>query len=184
MQLVIEYCEAERVGEQVRSTVILEDGELEHLTHLATYVPAREINWEQSFARKGLDYQHYQLDGGAVNDFWFKRKSDAPKNLPFMVRMKGDLHCNGYTHQALQGDLLTFVRHAPVLSYHKLNRRKFVTVNECRFKAPANGKTILGDIEVAKTLLHGLSKTAQADFEREVLNVWDSSKSFLNVRVI
>jgi hypothetical protein len=182
MDITVEICEAALPGRDFPNTLILRDRQLEQLARYAKLVPSREINWEQTFARKGLCHADYEL---ALEDyphyFRFERRADANKSLPAKVSLNGREQ-SAYSDDTVQGELLTYLVEEPVLSF-KICRTLELAVNyRVNEEFPDGVKTLIGDYAAAVDFAqHVRGKGAAERFAQQLTQCWDSASSFLQV---
>jgi hypothetical protein len=182
MDITVEICEADLPGRDFPHTIILRDRQLEQLARYARPVPSREINWAQSFARKGLRHADYELKlEDYPHSFSFERRANASKTLPATASFCGREQ-SAYSDDTVQGDLLTYLVEEPVLSF-KICRTLELAVN-CRVNEefPDGVKTLIDDYAAAVEISRHLrGKGAAKRFTQQLTQYWDSARSFLQI---
>jgi len=182
MDITVEICEAAPAGRSYPNTLILHASELKELAHYAALVPSRQINWAQTFARRGLRHEDYELkaEEGPCS-YSFTRRTRACSSLPAAVTLRGR-ETPAYSDATLQGDCLTYLIEEPVLSFMVCHTREFAVNCRVNEEFPDGVKTLIGDYGVARGLSwHLRGKGAAERFIEWLAKCWDPKCSFLQV---
>jgi hypothetical protein len=141
-------------------------------------------NWPQSFARKGLQSEHYWYEtaGSSPSAYRWKRHRTAdhlPTPETVIFERSGD------PNATLQGEVVTYVRQELGL-YLEGTKRIYSCIGakghrELGFEAAERGYRYLAGPKLLKRVLPYVTAKMRLRFEAEVVDCWDERRSFLVV---
>jgi hypothetical protein len=181
MDLHMFRCEASESAAVGLKTMALDFGGLEKFASLAVFIPRREINWLETFARRGWRHEDYELSEVANLRYQFERKALARCVTPDTVSFYKD--APGFSSAVLQGDLITYSLSEPFLCYDTVCSEIGTVSAEYESQFVNGTVTTIADLDAAKDLCEKLDKPSRQSYRTDVIEPWNS-KSFLLVEPV
>jgi hypothetical protein len=156
-----------------------------HFAALLLPKAERADNWPQTFARKGLNSQHYwyETEGSSPMEYrWRRHRTAGHLPIPETVVFER----SGDPTATLQGDVVTYVRQELGLYLEGCAKR----INSCLgakglrelgFEKAERGFRYLAGPGLLARVLPYVNGKVKARFETEVVDCWDQRRCFLVV---
>jgi hypothetical protein len=184
--IVLSHCKAPQVasGEVEHCHFELAEANTDALhskfSALCDMQPLRAVNWEQSFAHRGLNVKDYERTADA-SQFIFRRRGKAAKSEQVSFFWRDD-----DPHATLQGDVITYVKNAPVLKASRINVWSFkILPFPTSLLKKLLSRGFLVDQASVEQLFTALPRNMQDldTFRERILTDWDRKMSFLSIEV-
>jgi hypothetical protein len=179
MNLKIDICrviESKAATGSALHALLVDRPEFTKLAPLAEFVACRRINWQQSFARKGLVEKDYVLEQEEDTGFTFSRLDVTTTTLPARVKFR--------IPSALSpvSDLVTFEVQELRLSFDLQSQFSSPVAKEVarRYK---KGFSFISDFSKALDVKADIAASWRDFFRKNALDLWDNERSFLRVRL-
>jgi hypothetical protein len=156
--------------------VLVDQPEFTKLAPLAEFVSCRRINWQQSFARKGLVEKDYVLDEAEDMSYTFGRLDVTKTMIPERVKFRLP------SVESPVSDLVTFEVQELRLSFDLQSQFSSPVAKDVarRYK---KGFSFISDFSKALDVKADIAASWRDFFRKNALDLWDNERSFLRVRL-